>query len=306
MLIVAGALVIVDQSPQDCSVFYVVGDDLFSTVDRAGAFKFTQITFALLDKIQRLKGRISTGEYAVHKGDTIIDVLIRMFTEQRVIRKFTIPPGWTVYKIIKKIQEDDLLFGEVSSLPAEGELMPDTYYYCFGDKKESIIKKARNQMRLVMASLQEDIEKCTASTGLSLNEILIMASIIEKETASDEERSIVSSVFHNRLRKKMRLESCPTVIYTVSNGQGTIHRDLTKDDLKSESKFNTYRNVGLPPTPICNPSKRSIIAAANPAQTEYLFFVAKPEGNGHNFSKTYDEHLKEVKLLRESRKNVMQ
>ncbi|MDR2459077.1 MAG: endolytic transglycosylase MltG [Holosporales bacterium] len=289
-----GAVVLLDQSNKDAAVFYVEGDDLYRAADDAGAFKFANIAFVLVDAIPQLKAKIRTGEYAVNRDDTVIDVLRRMFRWQRVRHKFTIPPGWTVLKVINKVQNDNLLFGSISDIPAEGTIMPDTYYYYFGDQKDSIIQKARHQMQVVTMSLKEYVR----NAGITLDEILIIASIIEKETASDEERAIVSSVYHNRLRKGMKLESCPTVIYAISGGSGEIHGSLTKENLKFESKFNTYRNKGLPPTPICCPGKESIIAAANPASTEYIFFVAKPQGGGHNFAKTYTEHLENVKVLR--------
>jgi UPF0755 protein len=292
-----GAVVLLEQSHRDVSVFYVEGDDLSRAADGTGAFTFANIVFELVDAIPQLKTRIRTGEYAVAVGDNVVDVLKRMFWRQRVRRKFTIPPGWTVAKVISKIQSDNLLFGSISMVPVEGTIMPDTYYYCFGDSKDSIIRKAQHQMQVVTARLK----KYAATSNLTLSEILTLASIIEKETASDEERAIVSSVYHNRLRNGMRLEACPTVIYAISNGYGEIHRSLTKEDLKVESKFNTYRNKGLPPTPICCPCEKSIVAAANPASTDYMFFAAKPHGGGHNFAKTYNEHLENIKALRAKR-----
>jgi UPF0755 protein len=293
----SGAIILLEQSHKDASVFYIEGDDLFKVADSTGAFRFAKIAFALVDAVPQWKARIRTGEYAVSQGDIVIDVLKRMFSGQRVRHKFTIPPGWTVMKVINKIQNDNLLLGSISSVPAEGALMPDTYYYYFGDSKDSIIQKAKHQMQVVITNLGKYVE----NSGLTLSVILTIASIIEKETSSDVERAIVSSVYHNRLRKGMKLESCPTVIYAISGGSGEIHRDLTREDLKFESKFNTYRNKGLPPTPICCPCEKSIIAAANPASTEYMFFVAKPHGDCHNFAKTYSEHLKNVKALRAKR-----
>jgi UPF0755 protein len=293
-LMLFGVVISLEQSSKEASVFYVEGDDLFKAVDSIDAFGLAKVTFALVEVIPQLKLKVRTGEYAINRGDTVIDVLKRMFEGQRVRHRFTIPPGWTVMKVVSKIQNDDLLFGAVSNIPTEGALMPDTYYYYYGDSKDSIIKKAQHQMQVVMARLKKYMETSNLTSG----DVLTIASIIEKETASDEERPIISSVYHNRLRKGMRLESCPTVIYAISNGYGEIHRSLTKEDLKVESKFNTYRNKGLPPTPICCSCEKSIIAAANPASTEYMFFVAKPQGGGHNFAKTYNEHLKNVKALR--------
>jgi UPF0755 protein len=297
VLIFVAAFALFDRSKKSASVFYIKGDDLSVAVKRTAAFRSLDVAFVLVNKIPLLKERIQTGEYAVNKGDTVAKLLVRMFTGLRVRRKFMIPPGWTILRIVQKVQNDNLLFGSISDIPKEGTLMPDTYYYYFGDSKDSIISKARNQMKVVIANLKESL----SNTKLTLDEILIMASIIEKETSSNEERSIVSSVFHNRLDKKMKLESDPTVIYAVSGGNGVMSRNLTKNDLKFDSKFNTYRNRGLPPTPICCPDKNSIVAAANPSKTEYVFFVAKPDGGGHNFAKTYDEHLKNVNLFRTSR-----
>ena len=128
-------------------------------------------------------------------------------------------------------------------------------------------------------------------------ELLVLASIVEKEAGNQRDKKKVASVFLNRLKKKMRLQSDPTVLYSLTEGEGSLDRELTKRDLKINSPFNTYRISGLPPKPICNPSKSSIYAVTNPTETDFLFFVANGKG-GHNFSKNLQQHNKFVKEYR--------
>ena len=138
------------------------------------------------------------------------------------------------------------------------------------------------------------------ASGLPLNnslELVVLASIVEKEAGNEEDKKKVASVFLNRLKKKMRLQSDPTVVYSLTRGNGNLNRELTRSDLKIKSPFNTYKIAGLPPTPICNPSKSSIYAVANPLETDFLYFVANGKG-GHNFSKTLQQHNRFVKEYR--------
>jgi UPF0755 protein len=148
-------------------------------------------------------------------------------------------------------------------------------------------------MQKILAELETQNE-----TNLTIKEVVILASIIEKETATDEERRLVSSVFHNRLVKKMRLQSDPTVVYAISNGYGKIESKLTRKDLWFESPYNTYRHKGLPPGAICCPGKKSIIAAMTPAKTNYLYFVANNANGDHLFSADYNTHMKNVNRVK--------
>jgi UPF0755 protein len=213
-----------------------------------------------------------------------------MLEGNRVTRKITIPEGYTVKMIVEMLQNNTLLLEEIKTLPAEGSLMPDTYFYYFGDSKQSVISKMQNQMTKTLSKLSK-----ANKTNIAMNDIIILASIIEKEAATANEFPIISSVFHNRLAKKMRLQSDPTIIYAMSNGYGKIDRNLTRKDLWLESKYNTYRNPGFPPTAICCPGEKAIIAAMNPAKTNYLYFVLQKDGKRHLFTADYKVHLKNIK-----------
>ncbi len=166
----------------------------------------------------------------------------------------------------------------------EGYLFPATYAFLPDDSAETIVHTMVKAFQTKM--LTEENEQKAKEMGMSFHEALTLASLIEREAALDTERSLVSSVFHNRLRKNMRLESCATVQYILKERREV----LSYADTKIDSPYNTYQNAGLPPSPIASPGLASLAAALNPAETEYLFFVADGSG-GHTFSKTYEEHL---------------
>jgi UPF0755 protein len=277
------------------SIFYIKNENLYEAVKKEEDFAFSFIFF-LIENIPILKQRISTGEYEVNNGDSVFMIVKKMFRRERVKRKITFPEGLTVQMIIEIINNNPLLFGTISNIPDEASLMPDTYFYYFGDSKNTIVSKMKNQMRKILVELQTQ-----NGTNLTIKEIVTLASIIEKETSIDEERRLISSVFHNRLAKKMRLQSDPTVVYAMSNGYGRIEGKLTRKDLWFESPYNTYRHGGLPPGAICCPGKDSIIAAILPAKTNYLYFVANSSNDGHIFTDDYDTHLKNVHSIKRNK-----
>ena len=186
-----------------------------------------------------------------------------------------------------------MLFGDLDEDIQEGALFPDTYFYSFGDTKKSVIQKMKKQMESIKTKFLSQNK-----TSMSLEEIIILASIIEKESGNSSEYSLISSVFHNRLARKMRLQSDPTVIYAITDGYGKLNRKLKHSDLQFISPYNTYRNAGLPPFPICCPGEKAIKAAMSPDTTEYFYFVANKEHSAHTFSKEYKEHLRAIKNLR--------
>lgn len=277
---------------EDHSFFYISGENLHEIAKSDGSFGSAP-AFLLIEKISLIKNKILTGEYKISKGETILSVIIKMIEGKRVIRKLTIPEGYTVKMILEVIQNNNLLFGNFSRQPKEGSLMPNTYFYYFGDSKDSILQKMKNQMDKLKSKLSQ-----MNKTNMKFDDILTLASIIEKESGNANELNLISSVFHNRLAIKMRLQSDPTVVYGISNGYGKLKRKLTRKDLWFESPYNTYRNAGIPPTPICCPGENAIMAAMNPLKTDFLYFVANKNLTGHVFSKDYNSHLKEVKNFR--------
>lgn len=272
------------------SFFYINGDNIYENSRKDGSFGDSVAIFCV-EKIQNLKNRISTGEYEIKKSDTVFDFLTKLFLRKTVKRKITIPEGLTVKQIVEKINDNPYLFGKIEDIPKEASLMPNTYFYEFGDTKSSIIDKMKNQMKKIYDKYSKENK-----TKFSMDDIIILASIIEKESANKNEAFKISSVFHNRLRIKMRLQSDPTIIYAMSDGYGKIDRPLNRKDLFYQSPYNTYRNGGLPPTAICCPGENSIKAALNPEPTDYIYFVLNADSSGHMFSKEYSKHLKNIKI----------
>ncbi|MDD8026724.1 MAG: endolytic transglycosylase MltG [Acidobacteriota bacterium] len=174
----------------------------------------------------------------------------------------------------------------------EGYLFPETYRLPKGITAAEILAMMTNQFKDIFS---EPRRREAAALGLSVRETVILASLIEKETARPEERSLVSSVFHNRLRLGMRLDCDPTIVY-VLKAEGTYLGRLHSKDLKLDSPYNTYLHAGLPPGPICNPGRESLLAALRPAATEFLYFVSRNDGS-HQFSRTLHEHNRAVDLF---------
>ena len=249
------------------------------------------LLFRLLMKYQKAEEKIKAGEYLFEQGISAQEVLNKLVKGDVFYYKLTVPEGYTVAQIIELLNTNDKLSGEVSSVLPEGSFLPETYTFQKGEQRDNILNKAVSAMQEKLASVWEGREE-----GLpykNMQELLTMASIIEKETGIDSERAMVASVFVNRLRKGMLLQTDPTVIYALTKGQNELGRALLRKDLAVDNPYNTYKYAGLPPAPICNPGQDSLYAAAHPAHTDYLYFVASGNG-GHNFAKTLSEHNRNV------------
>lgn len=285
----------------DHSVFYIKGNSLYETLKKDGSFK-NAIIFKLVDNISSIKNRIPTGEYILSKNDNSFTFLRKLIENIHVTRKITFPEGITVYEIVEKLNKNPLLSGTIKELPPEGSLMPNTYFYKLGNSKKDILNRMKDQMDL----MKKEIKKYN-KTNLNTNEIIILASIIEKEVHKPADRKLVSSVYHNRLKKKMRLQSDPTIIYALTKNNvytGQIDKvNITNKDLFKISPYNTYRKAGLPPTPICCPSKSSIIAAMNPANTNYLFFISDIKNNKVYYSSDFKQHVRYKNKIRKKNNN---
>ncbi|WP_217846259.1 endolytic transglycosylase MltG [Paracoccus marcusii] len=204
--------------------------------------------------------------------------------------------GVTSWQVVEALRAADFLTGEVAEIPAEGSLAPDTYLLEKGGDRNAILAQMASRQAAILA--QEWEARPFGMPYETPEEALIMASIVEKETGQADERPQVASVFVNRLRQGMRLQTDPTVIYGVTNGQAVLDRGLRRSELDTPTPFNTYRIDGLPPTPIANPGRAAIRAALNPDETDYLYFVADGTG-GHAFSRTLEEHNAAVARWRE-------
>ncbi|MCV2864620.1 endolytic transglycosylase MltG [Defluviimonas sp. WL0075] len=210
--------------------------------------------------------------------------------------RITLAEGVTSWQVVEALKRAEFLAGEVKEVPAEGYLMPDSYEIKRGASRAELLADMEERQRATIERLWAeragDLPYDTPEAGL------VMASIVEKETGVPEERPVVASVFVNRLRQGMKLQTDPTVIYGLTGGKSVLGRGLRQSELKKDNPYNTYVIEGLPPTPIANPGEDSIRAALNPAQSDYLFFVADGTG-GHVFAKTLDEHNRNVAKWRE-------
>ena len=255
--------------------------------------------FILGAKILGLSGRLKAGEYKFSKMVQPVSVLKTLAAGRTMIRHVTIPEGLTSKEVVTLLKEKTGLSGTINSIPLEGTLLPETYYYSFGDSRLEILNRMQKQFKSKMKDLWS---KRNLNIPLKTSyEAVVLASIIEKETAVREERFLISSVFTNRLYRKMRLQSDPTVTYGVPDKEP--NQPITRTDLRRKTAHNTYVIQGLPKTPICNPGIASIEAALHPATTDYFYFVAKGGGR-HSFSKTLKEHNKNVQKWRKIQKNV--
>ncbi len=230
---------------------------------------------------------MKAGEFEVVAHASMEDVLGTLVEGKSVQYKITVPEGLTSQQAVARLQQDENLTGEISSIPLEGSLLPDTYPYSRDTDRQAILDRMAQAQQEFLNGLWEKRQE-----GLpinSLEEAVILASIVEKETAVAEERALTAAVFMNRLRKGMRLQSDPTIIYGLVGGRGSLGRPILKSDIQSKTAYNTYTINGLPPTPICNPGREAILAVLNPAATNALYFVADGTG-GHAFSETLAQH----------------
>lgn len=256
------------------------------------------LLFRLAVRAYRQDKNLKAGEYEFLPHTAMVDVIAKLAAGEVVYRRITLPEGLTTRQMLELISQEPLLSGEITEKPQEGDLLPETYSFERGDSRDKIIRQAMAAMKHIKANAWEN-----RGSGLPYQtpeQMIVMASIIEKETGIPEERGLVASVFVNRLVKGMRLQTDPTVIYALTKGEQVLGRPLYKKDLEIDSPFNTYKYYGLPPAPICNPGKASIEAAVNPEASSYLYFVADGKG-GHNFAASLNEHNKNVSVYR--RKN---
>ena len=251
--------------------------------------------FSLIIRFSESGSRMKAGQYKFTSKIAPVQVFAKVASGQVVSHKVTIPEGLMAFQILEIIKNAPYMKGQVPDNIKEGELLPETYDYHYGDDRAGIVARMRQKMQKVLDSAWE--KRADNLPIKTKEEALVLASIIEKETAIAGERKEVASVFVNRLRKGMRLQTDPTVIYAITEGKYVLERPLYYKDMKIDSPYNTYKNYGLPPFPIANPGKDAIEAALNPADTDYYYFVADGTG-GHKFSTTLKEHNNNVQKWR--------
>jgi UPF0755 protein len=245
-----------------------------------------------------LKARedLKAGEYQFKAHASLRDVVATIVEGKVVPHQISIPEGLTSEQIVARLMDDDVLIGNIKEVPREGTLLPDTYNFTRGVTREQMIQRMQQaQQRLVKEIWDRHLPDLPLKTP---DQLVILASIVEKETGKPEERTRVAAVFVNRLKQKIKLQSDPTIIYGLVGGKGTLGRPIMKSEIEQQTPYNTYQIEGLPPGPICNPGRASLEAAANPARTRELYFVADGTG-GHAFSETYEQHQRNVAKLRQ-------
>lgn len=276
--------------------------DIAAELEKAGVISDANI-FAAAAKLARLTGtgaHLKPGEYQFRQAISMRDAMNLIASGKFITYKVTIPEGWTTAQALDRLRSNEVLVGDISLTPGEGQIMPDTYVFQRGETRDNIVKGMMTAHQKLITELWPRRAEDTPVTTPA--EAMILASIIEKETGEPEERARVASVFANRLRLGMRLQSDPTIIYGITGGKAKLDRPLTKKDIAEVTPYNTYRINGLPPGPIANPGRESLAAALSPAKTKDLYFVADGSG-GHVFAETLDEHRVNVKKWREIEKN---
>ncbi|WP_328702560.1 endolytic transglycosylase MltG [Belnapia mucosa] len=264
-----------------------------AALDRAGVIRDPRL-FGLASLATRGEGPIRAAEFVFPAGASMAQVLDILRHARPVQRRLTIPEGLAARQIAALFNRAEGLTGDLPSF-AEGAVLPETYAYHWGDARAALLRRAESAMEAALAEAWAG-----RAEGLPLTsprEALVLASIVERETAVPEERPRVAAVFINRLRAGMALQSDPTVAYAAADG-APLDRPLSRADLERDHPFNTYRVKGLPPAPIASPGLAALRAVTRPARTEDLFFVADGSG-GHAFARTLEEHNRNVARWRE-------
>ena len=248
--------------------------------------------FSTAARIYEAHGQLKAGEYLFEPGVSMEQVLDDLVSGRSVLLAVTFPEGLTSQQIVDRLNAESELTGEITQVPAEGSLMPDTYKFTRGATRQQILDQMKRAEDRAVAEIWE-----RRSPDLPLEtpeELVTLASIVEKETGKADERPRVAAVFINRLRKGMRLQSDPTIIYGVFGGAGKpSDRPIRQSDLDTQTPYNTYQIKGLPPGPIANPGRAALEAVANPSRTNELYFVADGTG-GHTFAGSLEEHNRNV------------
>ena len=298
------------ENPKEINIEIPTGSTsskIASILKREGLIR-NEFIFKIAVKNNKADGKLKAGTYFLNTGMDVNDIIAQLSRggKNENVVKFTIPEGYEIRQVADKLEKQGLVDKEKflnltsdkkyfqneypilkelkDGQSLEGFLFPSTYEIFVNSTEEDIIKKMLTKFEEIY---QEDVKKNMGKVDLSLNEVVTLASIIEREAKREDERELISAVFHNRLKQGMLLQSCATVQYAL----GERKEVLSDKDTQIESKYNTYIHEGLPPAPIASPGRESLIAAINPADVDYLYFRTKEDGTGgHTFSRTYEEH----------------
>lgn len=241
------------------------------------------------------RGKVKPGEYLFKQKVSLREIIDELVAGRQVMHSVTIPEGLTSEQIIQRLKESDMLAGDVAETPKEGALLPETYKFPRGFPRARLISKMQEDQRKMLNAIWANRAKDLPLR--SPYELVTLASIVEKETGKTEERPHVAAVFVNRLRKGMRLQSDPTIVYGLVGGKASLGRGIMRSEIEKYTPYNTYAIDGLPPGPIANPGRAALEATAHPAESSDLYFVADGTG-GHVFAPTLEQHSRNVQQWR--------
>ncbi|MAY89595.1 MAG: 4-amino-4-deoxychorismate lyase [Rickettsiales bacterium] len=270
-----------------------------SALLKSNGFIDSKIVFKIWIKINNLEKELKFGEYNIKKNISIGDLAKILTLGKTINRFFTIPEGFSKFQLHSKLLSNNKIPYSSQENILPDILIADTYSFTINNKFDDIIKRIKKKSMEESMTIWEARDKSIPLN--SIEEMFILASIVEKETAKNSEKNKISGVFFNRLELGMRLQSDPTVIYALTKGK-KLKRKLTRKDLKFKSDYNTYTTNGLPPSPICYPGIDTLRAVANPYKGDFLYFVSDKKG-GHLFSIDYAGHLEKIKQLKKKKIN---
>ena len=273
--------------------------EMLSQLEREGVIDSPSLmNFALL--VENARGKLKPGEYLFKRHASLREVIDEMVAGRQIMHSFTIPEGLTSEQVLQRLRENELLTGEIVDTPKEGALLPETYKFPRGFPRARLIAKMQDDQRKLLENIWT--KRAKDLPFRTPYELVTLASIVEKETGKNSERPRVAAVFINRLRKGMRLQSDPTIIYGLVGGKATLGRGILRSEIEKWTPYNTYAIDGLPPGPIANPGRAALEATANPASTRDLYFVADGTG-GHVFSESLEQHSRNVQQWRRIEKD---
>ena len=284
-------------SKQEISIIIERGmgiDAIARNLYRAGVLAGPTV-FRIAARLSGAGKSLKAGEYAFAPGISPEGALTLLKSGKNVARRVTFAEGLSTREILALLRRTEGLQGTVTPDPGEGVLLPETYHFSYGDRRRDVVRRMADAMRTLVSNLWRN--RAPGLPFASPSEAVILASIVERETALPTERPRVAAVFINRIKRGMRLQSDPTVVYGLTRGAGPLGRALTRTDLKTASPYNTYLIGGLPPGPIANPGSASLEAVLRPSKSKDLFFVADGQG-GHVFAETLDDHNRNVAAWR--------
>ncbi|WP_350333818.1 endolytic transglycosylase MltG [Coralliovum pocilloporae] len=268
-------------------------------IDRREGLLSDATVFEFGVKASRVAGSLKAGEYLIPAHASMRTIMDTLVKGKAILHTVTLPEGLTSLQIVDRLRQAEKLVGDITDIPAEGSLLPETYTFTRGTTRQEIIERMRREQKKILESIwNRRVDGLPVKTP---QELVVLASIVEKETGRADERPRVAGVFINRLNQGIKLQSDPTIIYGLVGGKATLGRSILRSEISKPTPYNTYVIEGLPPGPIANPGRAALEAVANPSRTKDLFFVADGTG-GHAFAETLAEHNKNVARWRKIEK----